>query len=170
MRKGLIILDNINRLLNRLELLEEKVDSLEQTIRRFSATFLPNPRYPYWHMLISLGISEEKKSDLESILFILNDRLLGKKFIIKQDDEISDEMINEIANSGNSGDRIISFSAVSRFPDTLVKDSPPVWEESLAIISSILEIPYEDTIKRILCAMREQSMFEQLINYLLNEN
>lgn len=89
---------------------------------------------------------------------------------IMLDDEISDEMINEISNSGNSGDRIISFSTVSRFPDTLVKDSPPVWEESLSIISSILEIPCEETIKRILYAMREQSMFEQLINYLLSEN
>jgi len=51
-------LNNINQLLNRIELLEEKVCSLEQTIRRFSATFLLGPRYPYWHMLITLGISE----------------------------------------------------------------------------------------------------------------
>lgn len=156
-------LDNANQLLDRLELLEGKIESLRQTIIRLAVSSLPNPEYPYWYMIVALGISEEKKADLEFVLFMLTDRLSGTKIIVNQNDDVTDEMFT-------SEDRIITLSKASRFPDTLVRNAPPEWEESISIVSSVLEIPYEETVKRILLAMREQGMFEQLINYLFNEN
>ena len=130
---------------------------------------LVNPNeFPFWQILLELGISEDKKSDLESVLFLLTDRLSGKNFVVIRDDEITGELIDKLANdSHDSVDRIISYSTISRFPDALAKNSLPLWEESLSIISSVLEISDEDTIKKILIAMREQSMFKQLINHLL---
>lgn len=163
MMKRVLDLDNINQFLERFELLEERMESLQQTIIRLAISSLPNPKYPYWYMLVALGISEEKRIDLEFALFVLTDRLSGKKVIVNPNDEITDEMVN-------SENRIITLSKARRFSSELVSNTLPVWEESLSIISSILETPYEETIKKILSAMREQGMFKPLINHLFEEN
>ena len=164
-------MDSTEQLMKCIEQLEEQIILLQQKVRRLSATFLPNPQYPYWHILIALDISEDKKIELESIMFILTDRLLGRKFIVKHDAEISDKLIEEMAEGGtNHNDRIISASTISRYPRNLVQNSLPTWEESLTIISTVLGIASEDTIKRILCAMRKQSMFVQLIDFLFSNH
>jgi hypothetical protein len=125
-------------------------------------------KYPYWRILATLGISDDKKLSLESVLWLLAERLSGVNFILMQDDELTDELLHEIAtDESDSKDRIISVSTASKLPGELLKNSPPTWEESLSVISSVLEISDEDTVKDILRAMREQGMFTSLINFLL---
>jgi hypothetical protein len=127
-------------------------------------------QYPYWNMLGTLGVSEDKKLDLESALWLLAERLSGVNFILMPDDELTDELLHEIAvGESDSKDRIISTSTASRFPEELLKNSPPTWEEGLSIISSVLEISNEETVKDILRAMRRQGMFTALIDFLLHD-
>ena len=205
-------MENERQLLERIEQLEDNVVSLQRTIRRMLATFMPNPQYPYWQKLLELGLSEEKKMELECVLSILTERLLKKNFIIKQDSEITDELIDKIVNQDStSQNRIISQSTVNLLPDGLANNSLPDREESLSIISKVLEIPFPDArflgsvkaatsdakgaylstqpsygkkitqpeadktspeydvIISILRAMRKQSMFVQLITFLLDD-
>jgi hypothetical protein len=127
-------------------------------------------KYPYWNMLVELGMSEDKKLELESVLWLLSDRLSGMNFIIIQDDELTDELICEIAtDESDSKDRIISASTAGRFRGELLKNSPLTREEGLFFVSSVLEIPDEETCKDIMRAMRKQGMFTSIINFLLND-
>jgi hypothetical protein len=126
--------------------------------------------YPYWRILEALNISKDKKFDLESILWMLSERLSGVNYVFIQDDELTDELLDEIATGeSDSKDRIISASTAGRFPEGLLKNLPPTWEESLFFISSVLEISDEETVKDILRAMRGQGMFTGLINFLLDD-
>jgi hypothetical protein len=125
---------------------------------------------PYWRILAALGISEDKKTYLESVLWLLADRLSGVNFIFMQDDELTDELLHEIAiDESDSKDRIISIPTASRFPKELLKNPPPTWGDSLSVISSALGISDEETVKDILRAMRGQGMFTALINFLLED-
>jgi hypothetical protein len=52
---------------NKIEELEGKLYSLEQSLKRLSILVEPNFKKPYWHLLLSLGIFEEDKRKLEYI-------------------------------------------------------------------------------------------------------
>ena len=127
---------------NKIEELEEKVYSLEKSLKRLSILIEPSIKKPYWHLLLSLGIFEKDKKKLEYIMFYLSSRLHQEYNSLRKDSE---------------------------FPPELFEEDLPSLEQTITIISSTLNIKYESIIQEILLSMYQQSMFKELISFLFPE-
>ncbi|MEK4082213.1 hypothetical protein MKX73_17130 [Solibacillus sp. FSL W7-1436] len=127
---------------NKIEELEGKLYSLEQSLKRLAILVEPNKKKPYWHLLLSLGIFEEDKKKLEYIMFHLSSRLDQEYDSLRKDPE---------------------------FPPELFEKDLPTLNQTLTIISSTLNIKYEEIIQEILLSMYQQSMFKKLISFLFPE-
>lgn len=126
----------------KIEELEGKIYSLEKSLSRLSSLIEPNLKYPYWHILLSLGIFEEDKKKLEYIMFYLSSRLHQEHDSLRKDPE---------------------------FPPELFEKDLPSLNQTITIISSTLNIKYEEIIQEILLSMYQQSMFKELISFLFPE-
>ncbi|MBE1555812.1 hypothetical protein [Sporosarcina limicola] len=102
----------------------------------------PNIKKPYWHLLLSLGIFEEDKKKLEYIMSYLSSRLHQEHDSLRKDPE---------------------------FPPELFEKDLPSLNQTITIISSTLNIKYEEIIQEILLSMYQQSMFKELISFLFPE-
>lgn len=127
---------------NKIEELEGKIYSLEKSLMRLSILMEPNSKYPYWHKLLSLGIFEEDRKKLEYIMFHLSNRL-------NQEPD--------------------SFRIDTEYPSELFEKGLPTVNQTMTIISSTLNIEYEEIIQEILLCMYRQGMFKKLISFLFPE-
>ncbi|MEK4630536.1 hypothetical protein MKZ17_20350 [Solibacillus sp. FSL R7-0682] len=125
-----------------IEELRYKVSSLERSLMRLSSLIEPNLKYPYWHKLLSLGIFEEDRKKLEYIMFHLSNRL-------NQEPD--------------------SFRIDTEYPSELFEKGLPTVNQTMTIISSTLNIEYEEIIQEILLCMYRQGMFKNLISFLFPE-
>lgn len=126
-----------------IEELENKIVSLEESLKRLAILVEPNEKYPYWHKLLCLGINEGQKRDLEYIMSFLTSRLNREE-----------EFLNYKGDGTN------------RFPSDLYSDEIPTAHNAIAIISKTLQIKHEEIIKEILLSMFKQGMFTQIITFL----
>jgi len=126
----------------KIEELEGKIYSLEKSLMRLSILMEPNSKYPYWHKLLFLGIFEEDKKKLEYIMFHLSSRLNQEQDSLRIDTE---------------------------YPSELFEKDLPTLNQTIAIISSTLNIKYEEIIQEILLCMYQQGMFKKLISFLFPE-
>ena len=127
---------------NKIEELEEKIYSLEKSLKRLSILMEPNINKPYWHLLLSLGIFEKDKKKLEYIMSYLTSRLHQEHDSLRKDPE---------------------------FPIELFEKDLPTINQTITIISSTINIKYEGIIQEILLSMYQQSMFKELISFLFPE-
>ncbi|ATP40058.1 hypothetical protein CSE16_08350 [Solibacillus sp. R5-41] len=127
---------------NKIEELEGKIYSLERSLKRLSILVEPNLKYPYWHKLLCLGIFEEDKKKLEYIMFHLTARL------------------HQEPNS---------FRIDTEYPSELFENGLPTLNQTMTIISSTINIEYEEIIQEILLCMYRQGMFKNLISFLFPE-
>lgn len=125
-----------------IEELSYKVSSLERSLMRLSSLIEPNLKYPYWHKLLSLGIFEEDRKKLEYIMFHLSSRL-------NQEPD--------------------SFRIDTEYPSELFEKGLPTVNQTMTIISSTINIEYEEIIQEILLCMYRQGMFKNLISFLFPE-
>lgn len=125
----------------KIEELEGKIYSLEQSLKRLSILVEPNLKYPYWHKLLCFGIFEERKK-LEYIMFHLSSRLHQEQDSLRIDTE---------------------------YPSELFEKGLPTLNQTITIISSTLNIEYEEIIQEILLCMYQQGMFKKLISFLFPE-
>lgn len=125
-----------------IEELSNKVLSLERSLMRLSSLIEPNLKYPYWHKLLSLGIFEEDKKKLEYIMSFLSSRLHQEHDSLRKDPE---------------------------FPPELFEKDLPTLNQTITIISSTLNIKYEEIIQEILLCMYQQGMFKEIISFLFPE-
>lgn len=110
----------------KIEELEGKIYSLEKSLKRLSILVEPNRKKPYWHLLLSLGIFEEDKKKLEYIMFYLSSRFHQEHDSLRKDPE---------------------------FPPELFEKDFPSLNQTITIISSTLNIKYEEIIQEILLSM-----------------
>ncbi|MHC1681910.1 MAG: hypothetical protein AB6733_03010 [Clostridiaceae bacterium] len=150
----------IHELENKIENLQNEIDFLKRSIHRLATVAMKESKYPYWNKLLCLGIPEDKKNKFEFALSLLTDRLEGIKIIVKDDNEINDELFE-------SNDTIILKSKAENVPQKLLVNSIPIWNDVSESLCSILNIWHVQIIEEILISMREQEMFVSLINHFL---
>ena len=94
----------------------------------------------------------------------MSDRLSGIKIIVKDDDDVDDEMFT-------SDDTIILRSKAERFPKNLFVNSILEWNEVSSSLCSVLGFGASRLrmLEELLVAMRSQGMFIPLINYFFPE-
>ncbi|ALP36651.1 hypothetical protein ASL14_11275 [Paenibacillus sp. IHB B 3084] len=135
--------DEIKQYQSEIEELQAKVSSLEQSLKKLAILVEPNPKYPYWHKILCLGINEEQRMNLEYIMSYLTSRLHQDEEFLQHDAEQS-----------------------SRFPPELFRKEKPSADETINIIIASCGIGYEKIVKDILICMYQQGMFKQIISFL----
>lgn len=135
--------NEIKQYQSEIEELQIKVSSLEQSLKRLAILVDPNPKYPYWHTILCLGINEEKRMNLEYIMSYLTSRLNQDKDFLKYKNDQS-----------------------SRFPPELFSREKPSADETINIIKTSCGFGHDRIIKDILISMYRQGMFKQTISFL----
>lgn len=76
---------------NKIEELEGKLYSLEQSLNCIAILVEPNIKKPYWHLLLFLGIFEVDKKKPEYIMSYLSSRLHQEYVSLRKDPEFPPE-------------------------------------------------------------------------------
>jgi len=135
----------ISNLEKRIEQLEEKIQELADKVLTLSVIKITDSRFPYFNWLLTMSLSDDKRSLLEGIMSVLSDRLKGE--------EVPDIFKKEVPGVPMN---------------ILYSDHIPNYKETEEIITGALDIS-EKIIPNMLRAMYKQGKFKELCEYLLTE-
>lgn len=137
---------NIQKLEEKIEELEEKIENLQAKIFWLTISKLPNPRYPYYELLLQSNISDSEKQIMEHALVILSWRLEGE--------EIPEEFKKP-------------FPGIPY--ELLYSENVPTFEEAKTILSNILGINNTERIILLLKALYREGRFQDICRHLLEQ-
>jgi len=126
--------------------LEEKIENLQEKIFWLTISKLPDPRHPYYELLLHLNISDIKRQLMQHALVILSWRLEGK--------EIPEEFKKP-------------FPGIPH--ELLYSENVPTFEEAKTILSNILEINNSEHIILLLKALYREGRFQDICRHLLEQ-
>ena len=132
------------RLLDRVTALEMELENLRDRVDRLAVSKLSDPRFPYFEWLVLHEITPDAQSRLETVLTILSYRVEGAP-------------VPDLLRKPLEGVDL----------DLLYEEGPPSLDDVVRLGSAVLTIGSSAAVTRLLRALRDQGMFEDLVDTLL---
>lgn len=131
---------------DKVSALELELEILRERVSRLAVSKLSDPRFPYFEWLVLHEVTPEAQSRLETVLTILSYRV--------EEVPVPDLLRRPLPEVDL---------------DLLYAEGAPSLDDIVQLLCGVLAIGSPAVVRRLLCALRDQGMFEDLVEALMDD-